>query len=151
MKKKKKKKKKRRRNEGMLAADESWMMLRMAENHDLQASKHTEMFEEKGSKRGIKEAREKVAMEMGEMLEKGYGNVTFGSDEIRPGEYIERKKENWQGVRWKGDRRRRIGMKKREEFRERVRAETCWKTKRAAKLLEVWVKRLGLQVMMLLC
>ena len=26
------------------------------------------------------------------MIEKGYGNVTFGSEGIRPGEYIERKK-----------------------------------------------------------
>ena len=43
---------KRRRNKGMLAADESWMMLRMAENHDLQASKHREMVEEKGSEGG---------------------------------------------------------------------------------------------------
>ena len=84
----------------------------------------------------------------------GHGNVTFGSEEIRPVKYFERsKKKNWQGVRWKENRRRRldfhqgiwrrqIGMKKREEFRERVRAEIRWKTRWAAKLLEVWVKRL---------
>ena len=82
---------KRRRNEGMSAGDECRMMLRMAENHVLEASKHREMFEEKAQK-GIREAREKVAIEMGEMIEKGYGNVTFGSEEIRPGEFFERKK-----------------------------------------------------------
>ena len=82
---------KRRRNEGMSAGDEYRMMLRMAENHVLEASKNREMVEEKATK-GIREARGKVAIEMGEMIEKGYGNVTFGSEEIRPGEYIERKK-----------------------------------------------------------
>ena len=82
---------KRRQNEGMSAGDEHRMMLRMAENHVLEASKHREMVEEKAQK-GINEAREKVVMEMGEMIEKGYGNVTFGSERIRPGEFFERKK-----------------------------------------------------------
>ena len=67
------------------------MMLRMAENHVLEASKHRGMVEEKAQK-GIKEAREKVAMEMGEMIEKGCGDVTFGSEGIRPEEFFERKK-----------------------------------------------------------
>ena len=82
---------KRRQNEGMSAGDEYRMMLRMAENHVFEASKHREMVGEKAQK-GINEAREKVVMEMGEMIENGNGNVTFGSERIRPGEYIERKK-----------------------------------------------------------
>ena len=82
---------KRLRNKGMSAGYEYRMMLRRAENHVLEASKHREMVEEEAQKE-IREAREKVAIEMGEMIEKGYGDVTFGSEEIRPGEYIERKK-----------------------------------------------------------
>ena len=82
---------KRRQNEGMSAGDEYRMMLRMAEKHAREASKHREMVEEKAQKE-INEAREKVVMEMGEMIEKGCGNVTLGSERIRPGEYIERKK-----------------------------------------------------------
>ena len=39
------------------------MMLRMSENHVLEASKHREMVEEKAQK-GIREARENVAMDM---------------------------------------------------------------------------------------
>ena len=66
-------------------------MLMMAEKHVREASKHREMVEEEAQK-GIKEARERVAMEMREMIEKGYGNVTFGCEKIRPGEYIERKR-----------------------------------------------------------
>ena len=104
------------------------------------------MVEEEAQK-GIKEARGKVAMEMGELIEKGYGNVTFGCEKIRPGEYIKRKKgelerSEAEKVRAAEDRvlsiwRRQIGMKKREEFRERVRAETWRKKGRVAKLLEV--------------
>ena len=82
---------KRRQTEGMSAGDECRMMLRMAEKHVLEASKHREMVEEKAQK-GTKEAREKVVVEMEEKIEKGYGNVTFGSERIRPGEFFERKK-----------------------------------------------------------
>ena len=82
---------KRRQTEGMSAGDEYRMMLMMAEKHVLEASQHREMVEEEAQK-GIKETREKVAMEMKEMIEKGYGNVTFGSKKIRPGEFFERKK-----------------------------------------------------------
>ena len=96
----------------------------------------------------------------GGMIEKGYGNVTFGSEErfgresflnvkrvnVARSEVERRRRiEFYRGI-W----RRQIGMKKRGEFRERVRSETWWKTRRAAKMLEVWVKRLGLQVMMVL-
>ena len=63
----------------------------MAEKHVREASKHREMVEEEAQK-GIKEARERVAMEMREMIETGYGNVTFGGEKIRQGEYIERKR-----------------------------------------------------------
>ena len=45
--------------------DDFRMMLMMAEKHVLEATKHREMVEEEAQK-GIKEAREKVAMEMGE-------------------------------------------------------------------------------------
>ena len=82
---------KRRQAEGMSAGDEYRMMLMMAEKHAHEVSEHREMVEEE-TQNGIKEAREKVVMEMEEMIEKGYGNVTFGSERIRPGEYIERKK-----------------------------------------------------------
>ena len=34
------------------------------------------------------------------MIEKGYGNVTFGSEGIRPGEYIERKKGELEKGTW---------------------------------------------------
>ena len=40
---------------------------------------------EEETQKGIKEAREKAVMEMEEMIEKGYGNVTCGSERIRPG------------------------------------------------------------------
>ena len=126
----------------MSAEDEYRMMLRMAENHVLEASKHREMVEEKAHK-GIKEARAKVAREMGEMIEKGYGNVTFGSEGIRPGEYIERTKGELERSELERSRRRRI------EF---YRGIWQWRKKgRVAKLLEVWVKKLCPQVMMLLC
>ena len=69
---------KRRQAEGMSATDEFRMMLVMAEK-------------QARDKKGRKEAREKVVVEMEEMIEKGYGNVTFGSERIRPGENIERK------------------------------------------------------------
>ena len=49
---------------------------------------NTEVEEE--AQKGIKEAKERVAMEMGEMIEKGYGNVTFGCEKIRPGKFFER-------------------------------------------------------------
>ena len=39
-----------RQNEGMSAGDEKRMMLRMAENHVLEANKHREMVEEKAQK-----------------------------------------------------------------------------------------------------
>ena len=61
----------------MSAGDEYRMMLRMAEKHVLEASKHREMM---GHKRGYRRREKKVAMEMGEMIEKGHGNVTFGSE-----------------------------------------------------------------------
>ena len=82
---------KKKKRDGMSAGDEYRMMLMIAEKHAHEASEHREMVEEETQK-GIKEAREKVVMEMEEMIEKGYGNVTFGSERIRPGEYIERKK-----------------------------------------------------------
>ena len=53
---------------------------------------NTEKWLKGRHKKGRKEAREKVVVEIEEMIEKGYGNVTFGSEGIRPGEYIERKK-----------------------------------------------------------
>ena len=34
------------------------------------------------------------------MIEKGYGNVTFGSEGIRPGEYIERRKGELEKGTW---------------------------------------------------
>ena len=43
---------------------------------------------EEETQEGRKEAREKVVVEM-----EGYGNVTFGSEGIRPGEHIEREKK----------------------------------------------------------
>ena len=61
-------------------------MFIMAEKHTHEESEHREMVEEETQK-GIKEAREKVVMEMEEMIEKSYGNVTFGSERIRQGEY----------------------------------------------------------------
>ena len=136
-----------RQTEGMSAGDEYRMMLMMAEKHALKASQHREMVEEETQK-GLKEAREKVVMEMEEMIEKGCGNVTFGSEKIRPGENIEREKGELERMRRKRVRRRRIeyrrgiwrrqsGMMKREEFREVVRAETRRKKGRVAKLLEV--------------
>ena len=80
------------------------------------------------------------------MIEKGYGDVTFGSEGIRPEEFFERKKGvDWKGVRaekgtggggssfYRGIWRRQIGMKKREEFRERVRVETWRKKGRVVK------------------
>ena len=133
---------KKRQAEGMSAGDEYRMMLMMAEKHVREASDHREMVEEEAQK-GIKETREKVAMEMEEMIEKGYGIVTFGCKKSG-----REKTLNVRRVRLKRDRRRRIeccrgiwrrqiGMKKREEFRERVRAETWRKKGRVAKLLEV--------------
>ena len=47
---------------------------------------------EEETQKGRKEAREKVVVELEEMIEKGYGNVTFGSEGIRQGECIERRK-----------------------------------------------------------
>ena len=55
---------------------------------------------EEETQKGRKEAREKVVVEMEEMIEKGYGNVTFGSEGIRPGEYIERKKGELEKGMW---------------------------------------------------
>ena len=65
------------------------------------------------------------------MIEKGYGNVTFGCEKSGRENIL-----NVRRVRLKRDRRRRIeccrgiwrrqiGMKKREEFRERVRANVA--------------------------
>ena len=39
-------------------------------------------------------------MEKEEIIEKGYGNVTFGSEGIRPGEYIEREKGELEKGTW---------------------------------------------------
>ena len=83
---------KRRQAEGMSAGNEYRMMLVMAEKHTHEVSEHREMVEEETQK-GTKEVRRKVVVEIEEMIEKGYGNVTFGSERIRPGEHIERKKE----------------------------------------------------------
>ena len=55
---------KRWQNEGTSARYEYRMTLMLAENPVLEASKHREMVEEKVQK-GIKEAREKVVMDMG--------------------------------------------------------------------------------------
>ena len=90
---------KRRQAEGMSAGDEFRMMLVMAEKHAREVSEHREMVE-KETQKGRKEAREKVVVEMEEMIEKGYGNVTFGSEGIRPGEYIERKKGELEKGTW---------------------------------------------------
>ena len=123
---------KRRQTEGMSAGDEYRMMLLMAEKHAREMSEHREMVEEETQK-GRKEAREKVVVEMVEIIEKGYGNVTFGSEGIRPGEYIERKKGAWgsrgenqeekglaAGIEYcRGIWRRQIGTKKKREFGER--------------------------------
>ena len=77
----------------------------MAEKHAREVSEHREMVEEETQK-GRKEARGKVVVEMEEMIEKGYGNVTFGSEGIRPREYTEREKGELEKMRWKRDRRR---------------------------------------------
>ena len=82
---------KKRQAEGMSAGDEYRMMSVMAEKHAHEVSEHREMVEEETQK-VRKEVREKVVVVMEEMIEMGYGNVTFGSEGIRPGEYIERKK-----------------------------------------------------------
>ena len=50
-------------------------------------SEHREMVQEETQK-GRKKAREKVVVQMEEMIEKCYGNVTFGSEGIRPGEFF---------------------------------------------------------------
>ena len=74
----------RRQAEGMSVGDEYRMMLVMAEKHARELSEHREMVEEETQK-GRKEAREKVVVEMEEMIETSYGNVTFWSEGIRPG------------------------------------------------------------------
>ena len=79
----------------------------MTEKHAREMSEHREMVEEE-TRKGRKEAREKVVVEMEEMIEKCHGIVTFGSEGIRPGEYIERKKGEHRGI-W----RRQIGTKRR--------------------------------------
>ena len=91
---------KRRQAERMSAGDEHRTMLVMAEKHAREVSEHREMVEEETQK-GRKEAREKVVVEMEEMIEKGYGNVTFGSERIRPGEHIERKKGELEKGTWR--------------------------------------------------
>ena len=121
---------KRRQAEGMSAEDEYRMMVVMAR----EVSEHRVMFEEETQK-GRKEAREKV-VEMEEMIEKGYGNGTFGSE-----------RENWKRVRRKTDRRReieycrgiwrrQIGTKRKREFGEKVKTGTWRKKGRRISRLE---------------
>ena len=67
----------------------------MAEKHAREMSEHRDDVEEETQK-GRKEAREKVLVEMEEMMEKGHGNVTFGSEGDHAGRNILNvKKENW--------------------------------------------------------
>ena len=91
----------------------------------------------------------RLSWTLGEMFEKGYGNVFFWSvKESGREKKLNERRVNRKGVRWKRRRwsigyyrgmwRRQIWMKKREEFRRRVRAETWWKRGRVAKMLEVW-------------
>ena len=58
------------------------------------------VMDEEETQKGRKEAREKVVVEMEEIIEKGYGNVTFGSEGIRLGEHIERKKGELEKGTW---------------------------------------------------
>ena len=122
----------------------------MAEKHAREVSEHREIVEEETQK-GRKEAREKVVVEMEEMIEKGYGNVTFGSEGIRQREYTEREKgeleknevEKGQTGRIEYCRdvwRRQIGMKRKRFFGEKVRAETRrTKGRRTNRLVEMSV------------
>ena len=48
----------------------------------------------------VEEEREKAVVEMEEMIEKGHGEVTFGSEGIRPREHIERKKGELEKGTW---------------------------------------------------
>ena len=89
----------------------------------------------KRRQKGIKEAREKVVVEMKEMIEKGLWECNFWSERIRPGEYIERKKgELEKKGQTAGDRvlSRHLAEANRDEeerrIREKVRAET-WRKK----------------------
>ena len=85
---------KRRQTEGMSAGDEYRMMLLMAEKHAREMSEQREMVEEETQK-GRKEAREKVVVDMVEMIEKGYGNVTSGVKESGREIILNVKRENW--------------------------------------------------------
>ena len=86
---------KRRQSEGMPAGDEYRMMSVMAEKHAREVSEHREMVEDETQK-GRKEAREKVVVEMEEMIEKGYGNVNFsGVKESGRENILNVKRENW--------------------------------------------------------
>ena len=110
--------------EGMTAGDEYRMMLMMAERHAQEMSEHRKMVEKETRERR-REARERIVEGMEEMIEKGHGKVTFGSEGIRPRGFIERKKEEREmGQRAEG----RVLLRHLAEAKREEEAKKMWVT-----------------------